>query len=827
MFEKILENKKIKFMIWDFKLLRKRLTDVEFSKLLYVYGTESFALIVFILMYFTTRDVISANTKEIVIFLSNYTFWANVPQEFYCAVIVAFILVLYYVGMNIIKTTIMLNFDAILLGALLFLFIEYDGGLAQIMILKKIPLNMCLMGAEMLIFFVYVYAFLRNNLKILKRKEVSFSSEGYIVDTPKMFFMNLGWDSYAKNICDKIKKTVVEKNSRTTQNSLCIGISGKWGDGKTTFLRMMKSNFSSENIIDFSPWSCSSIKNLQSAFFKSLRQVFSWDEQDLVSDIRKYASLIMSASKNKHINVLGKIMQQEQYEKNLKKHISNRLKLRKNPIIVFVDDLDRTTADEILEIFKLIRNTANFENVIYILAYDKEYIQSQLAKKGIGKDCEFVEKMVSLELNLPMYEKDALPKLFFYEIQIMIKDQNAVKVLWEEIRQCPLFYEVIKNFRSVNRFANLFVTRYSSLASVEGYDLADLFWVTLIEYDDFRIYCELKAQSSSVIEKSKDFFVLKKDLDEKYSKYKSCLMRLFDDRKGCNNSKTRRLRLVESFDMYFSGRLMNNQVPKDELIDTINEKYPISDVVNKYLNPQYEYSLSCIVSQIEINALNLKQKKNYFDVMIEICRGKSSARLKRWTSIYETKIKEVKENKTEVFEYIYYSIKKAINSYGESWFFADLLTKIHGHETYYDYDWVEPEWFNNKTKLNNENIESLLTENIEKLLSQSPSLINLAKDEGFFYQILKSSCYSYTHPEMDDYDTIQLVQENLWNYVKKRPQEELKALYDWMNEKPDLPEELGEYYQDERIACEHRNEERIKNTIGENNYAELKKTLVK
>ena len=48
-----------------------------------------------------------------------------------------------------------------------------------------------------------------------------------------------------------------------------------------------------------------------------------------------------------------------------------------------------------------------------------------------------------------------------------------------------------------------------------------------------------------------------------------------------------------------------------------------------------------------------------------------------------------------------------------------------------------------------------------------------------------------------------------------------------MNEKPDLPEELGEYYQDERIACEHRNEERIKNTIGENNYAELKKTLVK
>ena len=52
--------------------------------------------------------------------------------------------------------------------------------------------------------------------------------------------------------------------------------------------------------------------------------------------------------------------------------ITKALTKLKKPIVIVLDDIDRLTTPEIRDIFKLVRLTANFPNIIYVVAFDRE-----------------------------------------------------------------------------------------------------------------------------------------------------------------------------------------------------------------------------------------------------------------------------------------------------------------------------------------------------------------------------------------------------------------------------------------------------------------------
>jgi KAP family P-loop domain-containing protein len=64
-----------------------------------------------------------------------------------------------------------------------------------------------------------------------------------------------------------------EIKSYKNEDSLTIGIVGKWGSGKTSFINMVLENFEENDdyiIIKFNPWNISSRKQLISDFFLQL-----------------------------------------------------------------------------------------------------------------------------------------------------------------------------------------------------------------------------------------------------------------------------------------------------------------------------------------------------------------------------------------------------------------------------------------------------------------------------------------------------------------------------------------------------------------------------
>src|SRR5258706_16005513 len=61
-------------------------------------------------------------------------------------------------------------------------------------------------------------------------------------------------DVFAKQIADTIKRNTVEQNSKEKKESFILGISGKWGEGKTTLLTKLAKKLRPEyKVVDINP----------------------------------------------------------------------------------------------------------------------------------------------------------------------------------------------------------------------------------------------------------------------------------------------------------------------------------------------------------------------------------------------------------------------------------------------------------------------------------------------------------------------------------------------------------------------------------------------
>lgn len=67
-----------------------------------------------------------------------------------------------------------------------------------------------------------------------------------------------------------------------------------------------------------------------------------------------------------------------------KSKIADKLKDIDSKIVVAIDDIDRLDSNELFEVLRLIRNTANLPNLIFLVTYDKDYVIKQLKNKGIS-----------------------------------------------------------------------------------------------------------------------------------------------------------------------------------------------------------------------------------------------------------------------------------------------------------------------------------------------------------------------------------------------------------------------------------------------------------
>jgi len=303
-------------------------------------------------------------------------------------------------------------------------------------------------------------------------------------------------DNIAQTIADRIKNTI---NSKT---SFAIGISSEWGEGKTSLLNLLEFhlNESKRIIVHFNPWLNNDENTVIASFFDELSNSLSPYNKELSSDLLKYSNLLQSIESDSIKSIKNLITELFEKNKTLRDkfdQINKSIKLSGFQIIIIIDDLDRLYEKEVLEVLRLIRNSASFSNTVFLVAYDRNYLVSAIQKVIDYHADAYLEKIFQVEICLPAFENFIIRDRLKEQIKsILLKTdiQKLDKILENNtiFNNGGFNFESIENLRDLNRLVNSFIISYPSLKG--ECELNDLMCLEILKMKYLSIYNLLVKQ---------------------------------------------------------------------------------------------------------------------------------------------------------------------------------------------------------------------------------------------------------------------------------------------------------------------------------------------
>lgn len=441
---------------------------------------------------------------------------------------------------------------------------------------------------------------------------------------------SLKWDDFSNKLLQKLLHTNIERSS------FAVALTGGWGTGKTTFLELFKADLKKKGLsyLTFNPWLSNSPDKIIKDYFVSLKSKL----EDLGlyvvgKDIDKYMNLLLAYTAPTLKDEIFDIFDFGSDENlvSLRDDISEKLGDLSFPLFVLIDDVDRLRKDEIFETLKLIRNTADFRNIIYVVTYDKEYVVQSLDAYNIINARDFLKKIFQIELKFPKYEKYLLNHNLFKEINNHSQITNyRMREALDGLEIClqgnVFIGDYLQNFRDVKRFANEFslVLEYIDGQKVwEDFELVDLFLIELLNYTDESTYLKLKNGYMSVLGKKDDVIYYEANNDNKEIDRNSMhiLKLLFP--KNLQTSECK-INNVNRFYTYFSYRPYAYQIGLTEFKDLL--KTPKEEDVKERISKMNDgvfskaESLYTLMLNTKLDDLDNKSLLNYIVLMIEWTR---------------------------------------------------------------------------------------------------------------------------------------------------------------------------------------------------------------
>lgn len=316
---------------------------------------------------------------------------------------------------------------------------------------------------------------------------------GFVSDNPSKID-KLERADYAELLLDKIYATY--KSGNLKNGSMTILLNERYGAGKTTFFNILEDKARDKvKICVFKPWQIADGGRITEELLKLLEEQYAISNQ-LGKQLESYSKLLSGGEVKNALGFATHVLNGRDSLVRRYESIKEMLQVIDVPLVVLVDDVDRLQAEELLALLKLLRNGADFPNIIYLVAADKEAVSQMLETKGIKDSDEYLKKFFNFELLFPIddsYIISLLKEQVVNTLTHYFGKRLSIPSIDKEFFSAKYTQHIFYSSRDVYRFINMLsytldlFKRYGVLEEVHVPDLLKLLLIQFISPMAYKI----------------------------------------------------------------------------------------------------------------------------------------------------------------------------------------------------------------------------------------------------------------------------------------------------------------------------------------------------
>ena len=393
---------------------------------------------------------------------------------------------------------------------------------------------------------VEIALYCNNNKHDLDVNEMKKGYSNFLFDKPTDKD-DLKRRGFAFTLVNKIKSTFpilpLEERKKKTNTSFTVLLSERYGQGKSSFFEQIK-NICEEQKIDvivFRPWLSNNPDHLIINYFDLLKEELGNYNKELRKLLQSYSVLASEHISGGIAKVASGLLNEGSIEKQHDR-ISSILLEEGKLRIVLIDDVDRLQSQELLALIKLVRNTADFPYIAYVVAADKVAMKDTLKKVGIADPEEYLKKFFNFELLFPADDNNIIESLIYNISAVLRKfgySEEDIKDISIDINKNSDYYApVFTNMRDVYRYCNILSFELDILKNHKKDNGNNIYILNDIYINDFVKICLIQYISPKMYKLFRDYrFSVLKDAGNGRLTLENSLKEFVDDRESVRRAK--------------------------------------------------------------------------------------------------------------------------------------------------------------------------------------------------------------------------------------------------------------------------------------------------